>query len=230
MSTRRSSVSDAQRAMAPAHDGPSVLDVALAGGLPDEGTARRALRVTLAVLGERLTDDEACALASRLPKTLAAALDDAEYDGDFDAAEFYERVRRREGATPGFAHEDADVALRAIGTVLDTDLQTRLLRALPDGIARHLVPRPVGTPPPHVPPSAGPAVTTLGSGRPGSRHPVAEAAVERAQTHSVVRATEPHADTKLSSSHGTTQERLGETLASGQAPHPDRTLAEAHEE
>ncbi len=65
--------------------------------------------------------------------------------------------------------------------------------------------------------------TTLASGRPGSRHPVSEAAPARGQA-GFVGESNPHGGTKLSSSPGTTQERHHETIAEG---HPDerRSLA-----
>jgi hypothetical protein len=63
---------------------------------------------------------------------------------------------------------------------------------------------------------------TLSEGKPGSRHPLSEARLDRAQSNSVARADEPHADTKLSSARGLTQERLHETLAVGR-PGPKRT-------
>ncbi len=56
---------------------------------------------------------------------------------------------------------------------------------------------------------------TLAEGRPGSAHPLSEARPERAQSQSVARADNPHGDTKLSSATGLTQEREGETLATG---------------
>jgi hypothetical protein len=65
---------------------------------------------------------------------------------------------------------------------------------------------------------------TLASGRPGSRHPISDARPNRAHAHSVARSDNPHGDTKLSSSHGFTQERENETLADGR-PGPKRTLS-----
>jgi hypothetical protein len=73
------------------------------------------------------------------------------------------------------------------------------------------------------PPGAG---MTLATGRPGSQHPVSEAHPETAQERSVVNAENPHAETKLSSSRGTTQERRAETLATG-APGSHRPLHSA---
>jgi hypothetical protein len=63
--------------------------------------------------------------------------------------------------------------------------------------------------------AAGPAPGeghTLADGRVGSHRPLSEAHPGEAQPGSV-RAKAPHADTKLSSSRGLTQEREGRTLA-----------------
>jgi hypothetical protein len=66
---------------------------------------------------------------------------------------------------------------------------------------------------------------TLAEGRPGSRHPLSEARSDRSQSESVVATENPHADTKLSSAHGLTQEREGESLATGHSG-SDRPLDE----
>jgi uncharacterized protein (DUF2267 family) len=198
-------------------------------GIPSTAEAERALRATIAVLGERLTDDEAEALASRLPGQLERVLDASEYDGDFDAAEFYERVRRRENTGPGVAKEHADIALRAIGAALDEETCIRLRRALPEPIGRLFLAAEEGTPPPYAD-AERPGRRTLATGRPGSRHPLSEASPFPAHTHSVARSDDPHAETKLSSAAGLTQERLRESLATGRAPGPERTIADATDE
>jgi uncharacterized protein (DUF2267 family) len=201
------------------------------GGIPDQATAERSLRATLGSLGQRLTDDEAAALAGQLPKELARVLDQSEYDGDFDAAEFYERVRRREKTLPGLEREHADIVLRALGEVLDLEVRAGLIRALPDAIGQRLLAPELGPPPPHPTATHAPSLSTLARGRPGSRHPVSEAAAPASgQTHSVARSDNPHGDTKLSSAHGLTQERLDETLATGQTPGPTRPISEANDD
>ena len=68
----------------------------MGAGIPDRAAAERALRATLGILGQRLTDDEARDLATELPDELGHVVDQSQYDGDFDGAEFYERMRRRE--------------------------------------------------------------------------------------------------------------------------------------
>lgn len=59
---------------------------------------------------------------------------------------------------------------------------------------------------------------TLASGKPGSKHPLSGAKPDRAQSNSVARSRNPHEETKLSSTKGTTQEREKEDLAEGKDP------------
>lgn len=198
-------------------------------GIPDRHVAEGALRATLHVLGQRLTQDEAVALASSLPNALAKARDPNEYDGDFDAAEFYERVRRRRGAAPGEAREQTDVVLVALGEVINDDVRARVVRALPQDLGRLLIPRRETEPRPHPLPRKAPHHSTLATGRAGSRHPLSEGRPPAGHSQSV-ESVNPHADTKLSSSRGPTQERLDEALATGHPPAPARPISEANDD
>ena len=183
-------------------------------GLPDRETAKRALRATLAVLGERLVDDEAAALAALLPAELAPAVGNVEYDADFGSADLYERVGRRELTAAGAAKEHAEMVLGALGDCLDDDLRTRLARALPRQVGEVLLGRPAwDEPPPHGTPARAETVATLAMGRTGSRHPLCDATAPAGQAHSVASNPSPHDATKLSTSRGLTQERLHESLA-----------------
>jgi uncharacterized protein (DUF2267 family) len=120
-------------------------------GVSERGAAHSAVRATLSVLGQRLTDDEAQMLGARMPGELARLLDQSEYDGAFDAAELYERVRKRQGVSAGIARERVDIVLRAIGENLDDEVRKHLLRALPAAIGEQLIPREIAPPPEHVP-------------------------------------------------------------------------------
>jgi uncharacterized protein (DUF2267 family) len=210
-----------------------LVDGVMSGGVPDRETAERALQATIAVLGERFTNDESRALATMLPDELGHVLDAASHESDFDASELYRRVWRRDGRLSlGMAKEHADIVLRALGDALDDDLRGRLVRALPPP-TQDLWRAPVrGAPPPHPQASSkrAPPVTTLAIGHPGSRHPLSESAPPAGHSHSIARSDEPHADTKLSSSHGLTQEDLGETLATGHPPGPARPISEANDD
>lgn len=135
----------------------ALLDHLAQRGLTDEDAARRALRATLAVLGERLVDDEAKALAEVAPAEVAQSIESSEYDSDFTAEELFERVRRREHTTAGRARENAEVVLAALGECLDQDRRQRIARGLPKLAAELLLGGGErGEPPPH-PPHAGAA-------------------------------------------------------------------------
>jgi hypothetical protein len=92
-----------------------------------------------------------------------------------------------------------------VAEVLSPAALYRLREALPEPMSALFHPREPGKRFEHV--HLDPNHHTLADGRPGSRHPLSEARPERAQTDSVVRADNPHGDTKLSSATGLTQER-----------------------
>lgn len=207
----------------------ALVERVMSGGIPDQATAERALRAVLSTLGERLTEDEAHVLATRLPADLARVVDESDYDLDFDAGEFYERTRLREHTTPGLAREHADVVLRVVGEALG-EVSSRIVRALPADIGRQLVGPDDGEPPPHAPPPRASHLSTLAHGRPGSAHPLSEAAPSAGHQSSVARSDDPHGETKLSSGRGLTQERLRETLATGRPPQPLHPIAETDDD
>jgi hypothetical protein len=82
-------------------------------GLADEGAARRAMAATVAVMAERLVDDEVKTLAAAVPMDLVASVANSEYDSDFSSDELFERIRYREHATsarPGSTHSLSEAA------------------------------------------------------------------------------------------------------------------------
>jgi|GEM_PF-2031053 len=194
-----------------------------------EDAARRSLYATIAVLGERLVEDEARALAEVLPGELAESIEGAEYDCDFGTEELFERVRRRLHTTPARAREDAEIVLAVLGDALGRDdRRRRIAHGLPDRAAEiWLGSRELGEPPPYRSASRAPAIATLASARPGSAHPLSEATPSTGQSHSVARNASPHEETKLSGAKGLTQERLDDTLGAGRPPGPARPLAAA---
>jgi len=197
-------------------------------GLTSEEETERVLDVTVRAIGERLTASEAHALANGLPEALAMRLESARYERDFDVDEFCDRVARREGVSLGFGREHAEAVCQVIGEALEPEQRTRLTSHLPPDFAALFEPRTTPMPPAR-PAHIDPPVTlgegrTLATGRFGSRHSLSEGHPDRAQTHSVVRSENPHADTKLSSSEGTTQERLEESLATGR-PGPEHSVS-----
>lgn len=193
--------------------------------------AGRALRATLAVLGERLVDDEAKMLASWLPNGLAKIVEDTDYDADFGTRELFTRVARRMRANAGRAVEDTEIVLAALGETLGGERAKRLAKALPETAADLVLgkrdPDPSLEVPAHPDSRRAPRMNTIATGRPGSAHPVSEARPPSGHSHSVAVEDAPHADTKLSSARGTTQERLHETLAEGRPPRPARVLGDA---
>ncbi len=200
-------------------DQPFVMRVKELGGLAGPSEAMRAIRATLMAIGERLHDDERAALARELPSSTTTAIGRVAYAGDFDRDELYARVARHGGIERGFALEQTQIVCRALAEALPEAALTHLRKSLGPSIGSLLdVPEPMATLPRH----ASTTDSTLASGRDGSRHPLSESRFDRAQSGSVARSDNPHADTKLSSAHGTTEEQLHETLATGRpgAAHP----------
>ena len=196
-----------------------VSEVQARGGFEDVGEAERAIAVVARVLGERLLPEERAGVAAVLPEPVARRILDARYERDFDVTELYDRVARGTAIRHGFGVEHTQAVCQVIGERIPEEVHVHLSRILPAEIYVLFTPRERGPLPPRpvhtrrdVEPGAG---TTLASGRPGSRHAVSEAHADRAHAESVVRSEDPHGETKLSGAHGTTQERLGETLAEG---------------
>jgi uncharacterized protein (DUF2267 family) len=191
-------------------------------GLATPELAKWAIEATLGVLRQRLLDDEAAALAGALPEPFAGLVRGGAYDEDFGVEELYRRVHRREGVHIGFAAEHAQAVFQVLAEEIDGEILARLRRHLPADYAALLEPRPphstAGEPPPTerrahgTPPGEG---STLADGRLGSRHPLSEARPQDAHQESVARSDNPHGETKISSSHGLTQERRDDTLAAG---------------
>lgn len=203
-------------------EGPFVARVRELGGFAGRAEAMRAIRATVMAIGERLRDDERAAFERNLPPSTFAALERVAYLGDFDRDELYARVARHEAVSPGFALEHAQIVCRALAEALPEGALVHLRKELGTTIASLLeVPEPIET----LPRSASTAGSTLASGREGSRHPLSESRLDRAQSSSVARADDPHEATKLSTARGLTQERHDSTLASGH-PGARRSLAD----
>ena len=202
----------------------TILDRLAERGLTDDAIARAALHATLAVIGERLVEDEARALAEGLPDELAMLVATSEYDSSFDDDELFERVSRRAHERCGRAREEAEIVLGVLGDCLGAERRGRIARGLPSLAARLLeggVERghgELGEPPPYADAPRAPRVATVASSRPGSMHPLSEAAPPAGHTHSVARNPSPHEETKLSAAKGLTQERFDETLGTGREP------------
>ncbi len=205
-------------------------EIQLRAGFEALDDAERALSVVVRVLGRRLLEEEAVAVAGELPDAIARHLLTAQYERDFDVDELYHRVARGEGVERSFGAEHAQAVCQVLGEAIPEDARHRLQTHLGPGLAPLFEPRDTPLPPPrpvHCAPPVDPGQgTTLATGKPGSRHPVSEAQPERAHSQSIARSDDPHADTKLSTSCGLTQERFDESLASGRPPGPEHPVSD----
>jgi uncharacterized protein (DUF2267 family) len=183
-------------------------------GFRTNGESERAVHAVLSALGDVLGADEVNRLARELPERAAQLVRTGAATARFDRRDFAERVARREGVESSFGLEHAEVVCAALFSALTNETRAHLLRSLDADVASLFTTaereRPTETTVQRAPKDR----STLAEGRPGSRHPVSESKPGGAQTHSVADAN-PHADTKLSSAKGLTQEDLGETLATG---------------
>ncbi|HEY3448890.1 MAG TPA: DUF2267 domain-containing protein [Myxococcales bacterium] len=182
--------------------------------LPYRESAELAVAATLETLGERLLPLDASQLASELPAPLSEALRRRSLPGEYPLSELFQRVAERTGVSLPSAREQAISVCLALGDWLDDEVAIHFRERLPSEFAELLRPPPRFQQPIHEHHVLG-RDTTLSGGRAGSQHPLSEARPERAHSQSVVRSDDPHADTKLSSARGLTQERVGRTLAQG---------------
>ena len=170
--------------------------------------ARRALHATTSSLIEALSSDEAEALERELPAELRALVRGHAMEMPLDPNALFANAGIREAVEIGFAVEHGQCVCRALAEQMSPDLRARLQRHLPKLAPLFEVGEEVRepvTPPLHS--------SSLSSGHAGSRHPLSEARPERAQSHSVARNAEPHADTKISSAKGIAEEREDRTIA-----------------
>jgi uncharacterized protein (DUF2267 family) len=207
-----------------------IADVRKRWGVPLEEDAERLVEAVLTVLREQLDARDAHALAAALPAVTAAPLARMVQGATYDARSFAARVAVLAAIPLPAAVEGTQVALAALAETLPQELVVRVRKQLHPELARALAPR-IDEPPPESPERhfqlEGPRTPqgTLATGRPGSEHPVAEARLETAHAHSVARSDAPHADSKLSTARGLTQERERESLAAGRPPGPHRPLS-----
>lgn len=182
--------------------------------LHSRGEARPVVRAALRAFGRCLSRLESEALASELPAELRPSLTGVEHGQPLHLADLREELARDEQVRPGFATEHLMVVAQTVAESASDAALERIRLELPGEIAE-LFHRPEFAE--EAPVHAHPERRTLAEGSPGSSLPVAEATADRAQSESVARAANPHADTKLSSAHGLTQEREHESLADGEA-------------
>jgi uncharacterized protein (DUF2267 family) len=189
------------------------------GPFEDDSQVQAAVDATLEAIGRLLVSDERRLLLQTLPAALGAVVEKANRQPTLSPHELFAGIARHEGVRLGFAREHEQVVCRALSEILPDETVNRLQRHLP--ILGELFAAPERISSAESVERSGhvrPLDTTLAAGRPGSRHPLSEARAERAQAQSVVLSDDPHADTKLSSARGLTQEREHETLADGKPP------------
>jgi len=190
-------------------------------GLPAPAAAERAIVATLTALGELLDDGERHLLSSVLPSELAALLQLKPFDRHADPTKLVERVAASEPTLTSAAREHVQIVCGALATMLDPASQARLQKALPPDLVALFQTSETPEQPPHAD-RYEPQHHVLATGRPGSAHPVSSSRPPE-PAHSVGERN-PHGDTKLSSTHGFTQEATEESLAT-ERPRDDRTIS-----
>ena len=187
------------------------------GGPPTEEESARAATTTLEALARCLTRAERARLAADLPPELAAALHPEEDDPSRpstddatmeEARTIYETIAHDLGLPMGRAVETAQVVCRAVAEIVDErtravvtdhpDSEVARLFALPDGGASKPSYRPR-------------RARSLAEGAAGSRRPISEARLPKAQEGSVAAWDGARAGRTL----GGYRRHDGETLATG---------------
>jgi len=189
--------------------------VASHAGVSVDGV-ERTVRAVLSGLGVYLSRSQRQLVSEELPPPLASSLFES---GQDRSKPIEERV-----LTPGMSVGRARELVASVCRVLAEELSSEALRGFRTSVPPAIAELFEGEPPPLATGVASSRPDSLASGRPGSHRPVAEARPrDHVQADSVV-AENPHEDSKLSSTQGTTQEREHETLAEGH-PGPTRTLS-----
>ncbi|MFW6067606.1 MAG: DUF2267 domain-containing protein [Myxococcota bacterium] len=187
------------------------------GAFAGPEAAAGALLAVLESLGPALDGGTRRLLAEALPEGWAVVVEDATFDPEWDREQMIRSVAEHERTHLGFGIEHTMAVCQVLAEQADGDLRHRL-QSLDGGLGALFVPHattedgPERLPAPHERPSDR---HTLSSGRPGGSHPISENPTPAGQRHSVAANDDPHADTRLSSAQGTTQERQGRTLSEG---------------
>ncbi len=185
----------------------------------DAGRGRVVAEGVLEEVGGALLDEDRPEMARLLPEWLGSVVARGAFRGDIGADGLYRRVAARFGVDVGRAVEVTKLACAAVAHGVDEDLVAALRRHLPASIGELFVDRPHEADRPlpehRERPLPGGEGRTLATGKAGSHHPVSESAP--GHRDSVARSSDPHGDSKLSSSRGLLQERNRETLATGRS-------------
>lgn len=187
------------------------------GGL-DPASAGNLARITIKALASQLHATQAVELADELPPTLSEWIASADASGPRGLPALMEAVAVYEPGSLSFTAEHAAVVCQVLAEALRPEALRALKEALPDDVASLLSPREATEP--FKPVRLDPSRRSVSEADAASVHPLFRSQPpDRAQSQSVARAANPHADTKLSSTRGLTQEREEQTLATA---HPRR--------
>jgi uncharacterized protein (DUF2267 family) len=173
--------------------------VAQACGLESGETAREVLLAVLREIGATVYPPHRTAVARSLDADAREALVALEYDKSVDLDAVIAKVAAREHVAEGFGREHLVSVLGALKHHVPDEAWSVFEAELPADVRAIVPAAPTSVPP--EPPS-----------RAGAQHSVGE---RRAQSDSVAASGDPHGSTKLSEAHGFTQEREGESLATG---------------
>ena len=197
------------------------------GPFRSESQARKALIATLEILGTQLFEEERQRMRAELPSEVSGLLSQQRPLDPCSLDEFFRRVARRERIRTSLGVEHAQITCRVISEALQPSTRKLLRRRLPELAAVFELPEQPETPP-YEPHRLAGAPHDLAEGRAGGTHPLASSDTETlAHRHSVARSADPHAETRLSSARGMTQEREGRTLAKGR-PGSRRPVSRSH--
>jgi uncharacterized protein (DUF2267 family) len=149
----------------------------------DQGEARRAFDATLRAMRRGLNDDEADWLAVALGPALSGPLLRERHAGELSIDELYRWTKRYAKTRKSVAVEQAQLVCRALAELLQPPELERLKRHLPQIVS--LLTIPPAADPPSAPRQRRPEPRdhTLAGGRPGSSHPLSEAAPSSLAPH-----------------------------------------------
>ncbi|HEX8948254.1 MAG TPA: DUF2267 domain-containing protein [Dissulfurispiraceae bacterium] len=100
--------------------------------LGSDGETLNAIRATLAVLGEHLTEDEADAIAVHLPGEIGDFLRTSRHAERFGLQDFFRRVSEREGVDLVDAADHVRAVLSVVGEAISPGEVEDILSELPD--------------------------------------------------------------------------------------------------
>lgn len=182
-------------------------------GLQGDDEALDAARVTLRALGARIDANARAAIEQVLPAALRSELHaQAQAEPSLQALAASVGAERKVALGP--ALEQAEAVCRAIALELDDDAQQRLQRRIAEEFAP-LFARPreehAPTHPAHIHRRSDQTPRSLARGKPGSRHPLSEAAPDRAQSGSIAHWDGSRDDRTLGGYRADAEQRADET-------------------